>query len=218
MDYVQMITPALLKGAVISLELFAVTLIFALPLGLPIGIGENSRNPLISWFCKIYVLLFRGTPLMLQLFFFYFFFPIKLGIRMDAFPTAAFTFVLNYAAYFAEIYRGGINSIDKGQYEAAHSLGLTKRQTLKDIILPQTFRAVLPPISNEVIVLIKDTTIASTIALADMMKVSKGIVNRDGTFMAYVIAAGIYLAFSWLMTILLKRLEDSYSKYDAQEA
>lgn len=218
MGYISQIAPALLKGAVISLELFAATLIISLPLGLPIGIGENSKNPIISGFCKLYVLVFRGTPLMLQLFFFYFFFPISLGIKLDAFPTAVITFALNYAAYFAEIYRGGINSIDRGQYEACHSLGLSKRQTMMDIILPQTFRAVIPPISNEVIVLVKDTTIASTIALADIMRVSKGIVNRDGVFTAYILAALMYLVFSWLCTVVLKKAEERYSKYDAQEA
>jgi polar amino acid transport system permease protein len=217
MDYIQIIFPALLKGAVISLKLFAVTLVFALPLGLPIGIGENSKFFIIRWICKIYVLVFRGTPLMLQLFFFYFFFPIYLNIRLPAFPTAALTFSLNYAAYFAEIYRGGINSIDNGQYEAAHSLGLTGRQTLFDIVLPQMFRVVIPPISNEIIVLIKDTALASAIALADIMKVSKGIVNRDGTLVAYVIAAGMYLVFSFFMTYILSKVEARFSKYDEQE-
>ena len=166
----------------------------------------------------MYVLVFRGTPLMLQLFFFYYFFPICLNIRMDAFPTAVLTFALNYAAYFAEIYRGGMKSIDAGQYEAAHSLGLSRRQTLFGIVLPQTFRIVIPPISNEVIVLVKDTALASAIALADIMKVSKSIVNRDGSLMAYVIAAVMYLVFSFLVTCLLERLEKKTSLYDGKEA
>lgn len=217
MEYIEMIIPALMKGAVISLKLFAATLVIALPLGLPFALGENARIAPIRWICKLYVLVFRGTPLMLQLFFFYFFFPICLNIRMDAFPTAVLTFALNYAAYFAEIYRGGINSIDKGQYEAAHSLGLNRRQTLFGIILPQTFRVVLPPVSNEIIVLIKDTALASSIALADIMRVSKGIVNRDGSLIAYVIAALMYLLFSLLITYLLGRLEKRASRYDAKE-
>lgn len=150
---------------------------------------------------------------MLQLFFFYFFFPIQLGIRMDAFPTAVLTFAINYAAYFAEIYRGGFNSIDKGQYEAAYSLGFTQRQTLTKVVIPQMFRIVIPPISNEVITLIKDTALASTITLAEMMKVSQGIVNRDGTLIPYVMAAGIYLLFTFVMTIGLGRAEAKYSQY-----
>ena len=218
MDYIQTIIPALMQGAVISLELFALTLIFSLPLGLPIALGENCGIAPLRWFCKTYVLIFRGTPLMLQLFFFYFFFPICLNIRMDAFPTAVLTFSLNYAAYFAEIYRGGMKSIDVGQYEAAHSLGLNRRQTLFGIVLPQTFRIVIPPVSNEVIVLVRDTALASAIALADIMKVSKSIVNRDGSLLAYVIAAAMYLVFSFFITYLLGKLEKKASLYDGKEA
>ncbi|MGN0709630.1 MAG: amino acid ABC transporter permease, partial [Anaerovoracaceae bacterium] len=193
MDYVSQILPLLLEGAWISVKLFALTLVLALPLGLPFALGENSRILPIKWICKLYIFVFRGTPLMLQLFFFYFFFPIELGVDLDAFPTSVLTFVLNYAAYFAEIYRGGINSIDKGQYEAAHSLGLTKSQTTFGIVIPQMMKVVLPPISNEAIVLIKDTALASVISLAEMMKVSEGMVNRDGTLIPYVLAAVIYL-------------------------
>ena len=141
-----------------------------------------------------------------------------MGIRMTAFATASLTFVLNYAAYFAEIYRGGINSIDRGQYEAAKSLGLSRSQTLFGIILPQTFRVVLPPVSNEVIVLIKDTALASSIALVDIMRVSQKIVNRDGSLVAYVIAAALYLVFTFFMTVILTRLEKRFSRYDEQSA
>lgn len=217
MSYTGMITPALLRGALISVELFAVTLVFSLPLGLPIALGENSRFRVVRWICKTYVFIFRGTPLMLQLFFFYFFFPMYLGIGTTSFVTAAFTFILNYAAYFAEIYRGGINSIDKGQYEASHSLGLSRTQTTFGIIIPQMMKVVLPPISNETIVLIKDTALASVIALAEMMKVSEGIVNRDSKLIAYVIAAAIYLVFTFLLTLVLNYIEKRYSRYDSRE-
>jgi polar amino acid transport system permease protein len=218
MEYVQMVFPVLMKGTVIMVELFALTLVFSLPLGLPICLGENSRIAPIRWICRLYVFIFRGTPLMLQLFFFYFFFPIELNIRMSAFPTAVLTFVLNYAAYFAEIYRGGFKSIDTGQYEAAHSLGLTRRQTMFDIVLPQMFRVVLPPVSNEVITLIKDTALASAITLADIMRVSEQMVNRDGTLVPYVLAGCIYLAFTFLMTVVLRRVEGRFSRYDRKEA
>ncbi len=214
MNYFSIIIPSLMRGTVISISLFALTLVLSLPLGIPIALGENSKITPIRWICKAYVYVFRGTPLMLQLFFFYFFFPIYLNIRWDAFPTAVFTFVLNYAAYFAEIYRGGIKSIDLGQYEAAKSLGLSKRQTFIDIVMPQMTRIVLPPVSNEVITLVKDTALASVIALADLMKVVQGIVNRDGTLFAYVIAAGIYLIFTFIATIILNNLEKHYSKYE----
>lgn len=214
MNYFSIIIPSLLRGTVISISLFALTLVLSLPLGIPIALGENSKITPIRWICKTYVYVFRGTPLMLQLFFFYFFFPIYLNIRWDAFPTAVFTFVLNYAAYFAEIYRGGIKSIDAGQYEAAKSLGLSKTQTFMDIVLPQMTRIVIPPVSNEVITLVKDTALASVIALADLMKVAQGIVNRDGTLYAYLIAAGIYLIFTFIATIILNNLEKYYSKYE----
>lgn len=214
MNYFSIIIPSLMRGTVISISLFALTLVLSLPLGIPIALGENSKITPIRWICKAYVYVFRGTPLMLQLFFFYFFFPIYLNIRWDAFPTAVFTFVLNYAAYFAEIYRGGIKSIDLGQYEAAKSLGLSKRQTFIDIVMPQMTRIVLPPVSNEVITLVKDTALASVIALADLMKVAQGIVNRDGTLFAYVIAAGIYLIFTFIATIILNNLEKHFSKYE----
>lgn len=214
MNYFSIILPSLLRGTVISISLFALTLILSLPFGIPIALGENSRVPLIRWISKAYVYIFRGTPLMLQLFFFYFFFPIYLNIRWDAFPTAVFTFVLNYAAYFAEIYRGGIKSIEVGQYEAAKSLGLSKAQTFKDIVLPQMTRIVLPPVSNEVITLVKDTALASVIALADLMKVAQGIVNRDGTLFAYLIAAGIYLIFTFIATLILNNMEKRYSRYE----
>ena len=218
MGYVSTILPTILEGGIISLKLFIVTLIFALPLGLPICLGENSRIAPIRWLCKTFVFVFRGTPLLLQLFFFYFFFPIQLGIRMEAFPTAALTFIVNYAAYFAEIYRGGLKSIDQGQYEAAYSLGLSRIRTLFYIILPQMFRVVLPPVSNEVIVLIKDTALASSIALAEIMRVSEGMVNRDGTLIPYVVAAMLYLLFTFLMTIVLGKVEKRYSRYDQKIA
>lgn len=214
MEYFSLILPSLLRGTVISMELFVATLIFALPLGLPIALGENSKVAPIRWFCKGFVYVFRGTPLMLQLFFFYFFFPIYLNIRWNAFPVAVLTFVLNYAAYFAEIYRGGIKSISAGQYEAAHSLGLSKWQTFKDVVLPQMTRIVIPPVSNEVITLVKDTALASCIALADLMRVAQSTVNRDGTLTAYIIAAGIYLIFTAIATFVLGRMEQRYSKYE----
>jgi polar amino acid transport system permease protein len=217
MDYVSQILPLLLEGAWISVKLFALTLVLALPLGLPFALGENSRILPIKWICKLYIFVFRGTPLMLQLFFFYFFFPIELGVDLDAFPTSVLTFVLNYAAYFAEIYRGGINSIDKGQYEAAHSLGLTKSQTTFGIVIPQMMKVVLPPISNEAIVLIKDTALASVISLAEMMKVSEGMVNRDGTLIPYVLAAVIYLCMTFLLSVAIHYIEKHYSKYDRKE-
>lgn len=219
LNYAGVLMPSLLEGAWETVKLFVATLLLSLPLGLPFALGGNSRFRILRSICKTYIWIFRGTPLLLQLFFFYFFLPIWFGsaFRFDVFTTATFTFVLNYAAYFAEIYRGGINSIDKGQYEAAHSLGLSKSQTMFGIILPQTMKCVLPPVSNEAIVLIKDTALVSVMGVADLMKASTSAVNRDVKPLAYLIAAIIYLIFTFLLTLLSNYLERRFSVYDAKE-
>lgn len=216
-SYTLTLMPALLRGAVGTVQLFIWTLIFSLPLGLPFALGSNSRFWIIRALCKIFIWIFRGTPLLLQIFFFYFCLPITFNIELSAFTTAVITFVLNYAAYFAEIYRGGINSIDHGQYEAAHSLGLSKSQTMFGIILPQTMKCILPPVSNEAITLIKDTALVSVLSVWELMKASRSAVNRDSSTMAYLLAALIYLAFTFLLTLLSKYLEQRFSKYDAKE-
>lgn len=217
MEYVVILMPSLLAGAKVTVELFVWTLILSLPLGLPFALGKRSRFWIIRAICNAYIFVFRGTPLMLQIFFFYFFLPINFDITLNPFTTAVITFVLNYAAYFAEIYRGGINSIDHGQYEAAHALGLSKRQTMFGIILPQTMKVILPPVSNEAIVLIKDTALVSVIAVAELMKAARGAANRDQDVMAYVIAAIIYLILTFGLTLLSNWLEKKFSKYDAKE-
>ena len=206
-EYIGVIMPAMLDGAWITVKLFVCTLVLALPLGLPIALGSMMKFWPIRAICRFYVFVFRGTPLLLQLFFFYFFLPIAYGIKMDVFTTSVITFVLNYAAYFAEIYRGGINGIDKGQYEAAYALGLNKTTTMTRIILPQTLRTILPPVSNEAIVLVKDTALASAISLGELMKASKGVVNRDVDPFAYFIAAIIYLIFTFVLTLILNKIE-----------
>lgn len=216
MAYVAQIMPLLMKGTLMMAGLFALTLVIAIPLGLPIMFGSTCKFKAVRFLCKCYIWIFRGTPLLLQLFFFYYFPGIAFGIRFGAFPTAVFTFALNYAAYFAEIYRGGMNSIDQGQYEAAHSLGLSKHQTTYGIIIPQTLKVVLPPMSNEVITLIKDTALASVITLDELMRLTQGLVSRDVTLTPYLIAAAIYLLFTFLMTLISDRVEKHFSKYDSQ--
>ena len=216
--YVGTLMPTLLAGTWVTVKLFLWTMVLALPLGLPIALGSNMRFWPIKAICRLYVFVFRGTPLMLQLFFFYFFLPIAYGLRMDVFTTSVITFVLNYAAYFAEIYRGGINGIDKGQYEAAHALGLSKSRTMMGIVLPQMMRIILPPVSNEAIVLVKDTALASVISLGELMKASKAAVNRDVDPMAYFVAAVIYLLFTFVLTLIAGRLEKRYNMYSQQES
>lgn len=199
------------------IKLFTVTLLLALPLGLPIALGANSRLFPLRVICRTYVWIFRGTPLLMQMFFFYFFIPINLGVAPTLFTTIAFTFALNYAAYFAEIYRGGINSIDRGQFEAAHSLGLSKWQTTKDIVLPQTMKAILPSIFNEVITLVKDTALAQTLGMMELMKVTYGIVNRTSVTTIFLYTAIIYLGLNLLITLVANRLEGHFKRYDAKE-
>lgn len=217
MDRIGEFLPFMLEGSVTTVQVFVFTLVISLPLGLPIALGSNSRFKPLSFLCKIYVWIFRGTPLMLQLWFFYFFFPFNFGITLDALSTAILTYVLNYAAYFAEIYRGGINSIDRGQYEAAHALGLSKGQTMKDIILPQTMKAIMPPVVNEAITLVKDTALVSSIAVIDLMKATNSAVNRMTSLTPFFYAAVIYLIMTFVLTIIAGRLEKHFSRYDAKE-
>ena len=215
MDYVGILMPTLLAGAWVMVQLFCWTLLLSLPLGLPIALGSNVRFWPIRAFCRFYVFVFRGTPLLLQLYFFYFLLPIQFDIRLPALTTSIITtFVLNYAAYFAEIYRGGINGIDRGQYEAAKALGLSKMQTMVGIVLPQTMKIILPPVSNEAIVLVKDTALASAIGLGELMKASKGAVNRDVDPTAYFVVAVIYLMFTFILTLASNRLEKRFKRYD----
>ena len=215
LGYIEAILPSLLDGFWATIKLFFLTLVMAVPLGLPLALGSICRFPPLRWLCKLYIWVFRGTPLMLQLFFFYFFLPIAFDIRLDSFPTAVITFVLNYTAYLAEIYRGGIESIDRGQYEAAQSLGLGRARTMFGIIIPQTVKRVLPPVANEAITLVKDTALVSVISVGELMKASKGAVNRDSNVTAYAIAALLYLACTFLLTLAARRLEARFSRYEA---
>ena len=217
MDKIMEFMPFMLEGSIVTIELFVLTLVLSLPLGLPVALGSNSRIKPLSFICKVYVWIFRGTPLLLQLFFFYFFFPLVLNVQLDVFFTVVLTYVLNYAAYFAEIYRGGINSIDRGQYEAAHALGLTKRQTMIDIVLPQTMKAILPPVVNEAITLVKDTALASTLPVRELMKATNSAVNRMTDMTPFFFAAIIYLIMTFVLTIIAGRLEKYFSRYDARE-
>ena len=208
--------PFMLEGTLTTIELFILTLAISLPLGLPVALGSNSHLKLLSFLCKVYVWVFRGTPLLLQLYFFYFFFPLVLDIQTSPFFTVVLAYVLNYAAYFAEIYRGGINSIDSGQYDAAHALGLSKGQTMIDIILPQTMKAILPPTVNEAITLVKDTALASTLPIIDLMKATNSAVNRTTDMTPFFFAALLYLLMTFVLTIIAGRLEKHFSRYDAK--
>ena len=214
LNYAELILPSLLKGTLMTIKVFLVTLIFSIPLGLPVALGSESRWWPIRWFCRFYVFIFRGTPLMLQLFFVYFILPIYTGLMIDAVTSAMITFVLNYAAYLSEIYRGGIKSIDRGQYEAAACLGLSRTQTICGIVLPQMVRVVLPAVGNEMITLVKDTSLVYALGVTELLKASRAAVNRDGNLMAYLLAAIIYLILTFALTKLQSYLEKRFSRHE----
>lgn len=217
LSYVQSILPTLLEGTKETIKIFFLTLIISLPLGLPFALGSISRFKPVRFVSKFYIWVFRGTPLMLQLFFFVYFLPILTGVRLERLTTAIVTFGLNYAAYFAEIYRAGIVSIDYGQHEAAKSLGFTRWQTMREIIIPQTVSRVIPPINNELITLVKDTALVHVIGVSELLKAAKDANNRDVNPTGYLIAAIIYLTFTFLLTVFAQKMEDKYSKHLQRE-
>jgi len=212
-SYTLNVTGFLLKGCIITLQLYAVTIVFSIPLGIICALAKISRYKFLKTFLEFYTWLFRGTPLLLQLFFTYYGLPV-FGIRLTQEQAAAITFVLNYAAYFTEIFRAGIQSIDKGQYEAAKALGMNYRQTMWRIILPQAVKRVLPPTGNEAITLIKDTALVATIGMGDMLRAAKEVVTRDFKISAFIIAAVIYLLLTTVVVYVFKKLEEKYSVYD----
>ena len=206
----------LLGGMLTSVEIFVLTLVFSLPLGLFFSFGRMSKNRLIQAITKVYISVMRGTPLMLQLLVVYFgpFFLFGISITTSyRFVAVIIGFVLNYAAYFAEIYRAGIESIRTGQYEAAKILGYSKKQTFCRIILPQVIKRILPPVTNEVITLVKDTSLAFAIAVSEMFTAAKAIAAAQATMMPFVIAAIFYYVFNAIVAIVMGRYEKKLSYY-----
>jgi len=202
----------LLRGTGITLELFLWTLLFSIPLGFVICSMRMSRVAPVRWFAQGYILIFRGTPLLLQLIFFFLGFSL-MGIKMDRMFAAVLAFSLNYAAYFAEIFRGGIQSMPVGQYEAAQVLGLSRGQTFFKVILPQVIKRVFPPVGNEVIVLVKDTALVYVIALSDLLRESEIIMMRDFDLTPLIVAGAFYLVLTTLFTFILNKLEKRMNYY-----
>ncbi len=204
----------MLQGSGITLSLFAITLALSLPIGFLLSLGRLSKFKPLSWLIWLYTWALRGTPLMLQILFIYFGLDL-IGITIqDRFLAAVIAFVLNYSAYFCEIFRGGIQSIGRGQYEASEMLGLSYPQTMLRIVLPQAFRRVLPPISNEVITLIKDTALVYVIALQDVMRMAYGVAVKSLTITPFLFAAVFYLLMTFVLTVLLNRLEKRFAYYE----
>ena len=204
------------EGMVVTLMLFAVTLLFSLPLGLLVSFGRMAKNVVIRTIFKAYISILRGTPLMLQLMVIYFGPYYIFGITNSPSwknSAVAIGFVLNYAAYFAEIYRGGIESMPKGQYEAAQILGYSKAQTFMRIILPQVIKIILPSITNETITLVKDTSLAFTIGIMEMFTISKALAASQTTMLPYVFAGIFYYVFNLIVAFLLELLEKKLNYY-----
>ncbi len=215
MDLVQ-ILKQLAGGMGTSIEIFAVTLIFSLPLGLLISFGRMAKNPVIRTIVKFYISIMRGTPLMLQLMVVYFGPYYLLGIRVgnDYRLWAAFIgFVINYAAYFAEIYRSGIQSMPAGQYEAAKMLGYSRTQTFFRIIFPQVIKRILPSITNEVITLVKDTSLAFTISVMEMFTVAKALASSQVSMVPFVAAGLFYYVFNLLVAVVMEHAEKRLNYY-----
>lgn len=206
----------LLSGMVITVEIFVFTLLFSLPLGLVVAFGRMSKNGLIKTITKVYISIMRGTPLMLQLIVVYFgptyVFHIKIGAgyRMVA---VIIGFTLNYAAYFAEIFRSGIESMEVGQYEAAHILGYTKVQTFAHIIFPQVIKRILPPVTNEVITLVKDTSLAFVLAVAEMFTIAKQIAAAQATVIPLMVGGVFYFIFNFVVAWGMEQIEKKLSYY-----
>lgn len=217
MTYITEIMPALLSGAWTTIWVFALTLILAIPLGvlLSLGLATKSHNPLavvIRAVINVYTWIFRGTPLLLQLIFVFYGLP-TVGIVFDRASAVIFAFVLNYAAYFAEIFRGGFQAVAKDQFEAATVLNLTRWQTLRYVIIPQVVKIVMPSIGNEVINLVKDSSLVYVIGLGDLLRAGNIATARDVTLVPLVMVGIIYLVMTFVLTMAQKQMEKKFSFY-----
>ena len=215
MSYIQGILPQMISGLGVSAQIFIITLVLSLPLGILLSLLRVSGVSVIKNLAGVYIYIMRGTPLMLQILFIYYGLPLILGnsFQMNDFSSAIIAFVANYAAYFAEIFRGGIQSIGKGQYEGAQVLGFNYSQTMRYIILPQVVKRVLPPLGNETITLLKDTSLVYILAMNDLMRVTRSIVQRDFDTTAFLVAGVFYLVCTFVLTKILTWIENKYAVY-----
>ncbi len=204
------------SGFLTSLQIFAFTLVGSLPLGMLVAFARMSRFKPLSWLARVYISLMRGTPLMLQMFAIYFMpyyvFGISLTTDSKWYATIV-AFIINYAAYFAEIYRSGIQSIPRGQYEAAEVLGYSGSQTFVRIVLPQVVKRIMPSVTNEVITLVKDTSLAFSIGVIEMFSVAKQLVASQVSMLPFVIAAAFYWVFNLLIDVAAGRIEARLNYY-----
>ena len=213
-DYLITILKPMLVGAQTTILLFIIAIVVSIPLGFVLTLALRSRIKPISWLAQIYIYIMRGTPLLLQLLIITFGLPMipVIGeyLILDRFVAATLGFILNYAAYFAEIFRGGLLAIDKGQYEAAKVLGFNKWQTTIKVILPQMFRIALPSVANESITLVKDTALLYAVAVPELLHFAQTAVNRDFTIIPFFVAGVIYLIMTIILSMFFKWLEKRF--------
>ena len=200
-------------GFMTTLTIFFLTLIFSIPLGMVIALLRMNKRKIISVPVSLYILVMRGTPLMLQIFAIYFAIPMLFGKNLDRMAATILAFSINYAAYFAEIFRGGIMSIPIGQHEAAKVLGFTKMQTFFTVVLPQVIKRVLLPVSNEVITLVKDTSLANIIAVSELFRAAKNEASRTASVEPLFVAGLFYLLMNGVVTLVFSYLTKRYEYY-----
>ena len=213
---IQQMVMQLAGGMGISIQIFVVTLIVSLPLGLAVAFGRMSRNKVLQTIVKVYISVMRGTPLMLQLMVVYFGPYYLFGIRVGTSYRLWATFIgfsINYAAYFAEIYRSGIQSMPAGQYEAAYILGYSRIQTFFKIILPQVIKRILPSVTNEVITLVKDTSLAFTLSVAEMFSIAKALAASQTNMIPFVAAGLFYYIFNLVVAVVMEWIEKKLDYY-----
>lgn len=209
----QVLLENMLEASGATLGIFFLTLLFSLPLGLLLAFGRMSKLKVINIPVKIYILVMRGTPLMLQLMFVFYALNPLIGIQLPRFESAVVAFTLNYAAYFAEIYRGGIESMPVGRHEAGKVLGFTKAQIFLRVILPQVVKRILPPMGNEFITLVKDTSLAQTINVIEIMRVTEKFAASAVSVVPFVVAAVFYLVMNGVVSLCFSRAEKHYDYY-----
>jgi len=208
MNYMLEILPSLLEGLKMTLGVFALTLIGSLPLGVLVALAQKSEFFVVRWITNAYVTIMRGTPLLLQIVFVYYGLSLANIVTLPRFEAAVLTFVLNYAAYFAEIFRGGMQSVSQGQFDGAKVLGFSRWQTMRYIVLPQVFKTVMPSVGNEVISLVKDSSLVYVIGLGDLMRAGNIAVARDVTLVPYLMVGALYLLLTVVLTSILRSIEN----------
>jgi polar amino acid transport system permease protein len=215
MDILIKYGPALIHGAILTITLTIVSVFFGMLLGLFLALGRLSKSKPLDRFCWFYIWLFRGTPLLMQIFFIYYALPMmNPNLSLPQVPAAFIALSLNSAAYLAEIIRAAIQSIDKGQMEASKALGMSYWQAMKRIIVPQSYRRLIPPVGNEFIAIIKDSSLVSVIALTELMRTTSVTANSTGNAFIYIPSAVLYLLMTTVFTIIFDKLEKKYSIYE----